>query len=85
MHQIMQQPKYRQIYKEGVYRVEPMQGLVKDIFDLDCWMRGDRNHRWIFAAMDVGVQMHQLIAYRENRSTWNIKSEGLGSTPRPLS
>lgn len=79
MHQIMQQPKHRQIYKERAYRVEPMQGLVKNIFDLDCcWMRDHRNNRWIFAAMGIGVQMHQLIAYRENRSTWKIEAEVLG-------
>ena len=79
MHQTMKQPKQRQIYKERAYRVEPMQGLVKDIFDLDrCWMRRDSNNRWIFAAMGLTVQMHQLTAYRQSRSTWNIKTEVLG-------
>jgi hypothetical protein len=79
MHQVMQKPKHKHIYKERAYRVEPMQGLVKDIFDLDrCWMRGNKSNRWLFAAMGVTVQMHQLIAYQENRSTWNIKNEVLG-------
>jgi hypothetical protein len=39
MHRLMKTPKLKQIYKERSYRVEPMQGLVKDIFDLDrCWI-----------------------------------------------
>jgi hypothetical protein len=75
----MQQPKHKQIYKGRAYRVEPMQGLVKDIFELDrCWIRRNRINRWLFAAMGVAVQMHQLIAYRESRSTWDIKAELLG-------
>jgi hypothetical protein len=79
MHRIMRQPQHRKIFKERGHRVEPMQGLVKEIFDLErCWMRRDCNNRWLFAAMGVAVQMHQLIAYRENRSTWNIKEEVLG-------
>ena len=76
---IMKRPKHKQIYKERSYRVEPMQGLVKEIFDLDrCWMRGNENNRWLFAAMGLTVQMHQLRALRENRSTWCIKDEVLG-------
>lgn len=79
MRRELQRPELIQIYKERAYRVEPMQGLMKDIFDLErCWMRGDCNNRWLFAAMGVTVQIHQLIAYREKRSTWNIKSEVLG-------
>jgi len=31
-----------------------------------------------FAAMGLTIQMHQLNAYRENRSTWQIKDEVLG-------
>jgi len=65
--------------KERGQTVEPMQGLVKEIFDLDrCWMRGDASNRWLFAAMGIAVQMHQLKAYRQQRSTWKIKSEVLG-------
>lgn len=79
MIKIIRQPKHRQIYKERSYRVEPMQGLVKEIFDLDrCWMRGNENNPWLFAAMGLTVQMHQLRALRENRSTWCIKDEVLG-------
>jgi hypothetical protein len=79
MHKVMQQPKHKQIYKERAYRVEPMQGLVKDIFELDrCWMRGNKSNRWLFAAMGLTIQMHQLNAYRQNRSTWKIKDEVLG-------
>jgi hypothetical protein len=40
MMRIMGQAKFKQIYIERAYRVEPMQGLVKEIFDLDrCWMK----------------------------------------------
>lgn len=79
MNQIMNRPKHRKIYKERAYRVEPMQGLVKDIFELDqCWMRGCENNRWIFAAMGLAIQMHQLRAFHEKKSTWKIKDEVLG-------
>jgi hypothetical protein len=79
MLQTMNQPKHKQIYKERSYRVEPMQGLVKDIFELDqCWMRGSQNNRWLFAAMGLTIQMHQLNAYKQKRSTWSIKEEVLG-------
>ena len=55
----MHQAKHKQIYKERGYRVEPMQGLVKEIFDLDrCWMKGNNTNRWLFAAMGLTVQMH---------------------------
>lgn len=79
MHRLMQTSELKQIYKERSYRVEPMQGLVKDIFDLDrCWMRGNKSNRWLFAAMGVTVQMHQLLAFKEKRSTWRIKDQVLG-------
>ena len=79
MFKVMEQPKHKQIYKERSYRVEPMQGLVKDIFELDrCWMRGSQNNRWLFAAMGLTVQMHQLDAYKQKQSTWNIKGDVLG-------
>lgn len=79
MHKFMMRPKHRQIYKERAYKVEPMQGLVKDIFDLDrCWMRGNDSNRWLFAAMGITIQMYQLNAFHENRSTWKIKDEVLG-------
>lgn len=79
MMQTMRQAEFRQIYKERAYRVEPMQGLVKEIFDLDqCWMKGTENNRWLFAAMGLTIQMHQLKAYHQKRSTWKIKEEVLG-------
>ena len=79
MIKVMKKPEHKQIYKERSYRVEPKQGIVKEIFDLDrCWMRGNKNNRWLFAAMGLTIQMHQLIAFREKRSTWNIKDEVLG-------
>lgn len=75
----MHQPRHKQIYKERGYRVEPMQGLVKEIFDLNrCWMKGNSSNRWLFAAMGLTVQMHQLIAYRNKKSTWRIKDQVLG-------
>ena len=52
----MHQSRHQQIYKERGYRVEPMQGIVKDIFDLNrCWMRGNNNNRWLFAAMGLAA------------------------------
>ncbi len=79
MHRLMQASKLKQIYKERSYRVEPVQGLLKNIFDLDrCWRIGNKSNRWLFAAMGLTVQMHQLTAHKENRSTWKIKDEVLG-------
>lgn len=79
MMAVMKQAKHRKLLKERKYTVEPVQGLVKDIFELDrCWMRGNKNNRWLFAAMGLAVQMHQLKAYRNKKSTWKIKSEVLG-------
>lgn len=69
----------RKDYRQRSVTVEPMQGLVKDIFDLDrCWMRGDAANRWLFAAMGLAVQIAQRKALRQKRSTWNIKHEVLG-------
>jgi hypothetical protein len=33
---------------------------------------------FIAAAMGLTVQMHQLIAYRNKKSTWRIKEQVLG-------
>jgi hypothetical protein len=41
-------------------------------------MRGNDNNRWLFAAMGLAVQMHQLIAYGNKKSTWHIKEQVLG-------
>lgn len=58
---IMAQNKFKQIYKERAYRIEPMQGLVKEVFDLErCWMKGCSNNRWLFAAMGLTIQRHKL-------------------------
>jgi hypothetical protein len=71
--------KNKPIYKRRSTTVEPMQGLVSDIFELQrCWMRGNENNRWIFASMGIAVQMAQLNAYKNKKSTWNIKREVLG-------
>lgn len=79
MIKVLKEKKNQRLYKQRSYTVEPMQGLVKDIFDLDrCWMRGNENNRWLFAAMGVVVQMHQYRAWEEGRSTWAIKQEVLG-------
>lgn len=66
-------------YKERSITVEPMQGLMKNIFELDtCWMRGNTSNRWIFAAMGITAQMSQWKYYRNNQSTFEIKSDVLG-------
>jgi hypothetical protein len=45
MIKVMQSPKHQKYLKERSQRVEPMQGIVKDIFELDrCWMRGDKSN-----------------------------------------
>jgi hypothetical protein len=65
--------------KERGHTVEPMQGLVKELFDLDrCWMRGNDNNRWLFAAMGATVQIAQSHALKRHTSTWNIKHGVLG-------
>ena len=79
MIQFMRRPKHKKIYRERSYKVEPSQGLVKDIFELDrCWMRSDENNRWIFTAMRLTGQMHQLHTFKQGRSTWKIKEPVLG-------
>lgn len=73
------QPENRQIYKQRSVTVEPMQGLVKELFELqNCWMRGDESNRWLFAAMGIAVQIAQRNAYLRGTSTWNIKEAVLG-------
>jgi hypothetical protein len=79
MLQFMQKRKHQKIYRERSYRVEPMQGIVKGIFDLNrCWMCGEQNIRWLFAAMGLTTQMHHLDDFKKGRSTWNIKEQMLG-------
>ena len=79
MIKFMRKKKHKKIYRERSFKVEPMQGMVKDIFELDrCWMHGDENNRWLFAAMGLTIQMHQLDAFKRGKSTWNIKEQVLG-------
>jgi hypothetical protein len=79
MVKILNQRKNKKLYKQRSYTVEPMQGLLKGIFELErCWMRGNRNNRWLFAAMGVAVQLHQYRAWQAGRSPWAIKQEVLG-------
>lgn len=79
MVKILNQRKNKKIYKQRRYTVEPMQGLLKDIFELErCWRRGNRNNRWLFAAMGVAVQLHQYRAWQASRSPGAIKQEVLG-------
>lgn len=71
--------RFRKIFKRRSTTVEPMQGLIADIFSLErAWMRGNKNNRWLFAAMGVAVQMAQLNALKSDRSTWDIKNDVLG-------
>lgn len=75
----MEREDLKEIYKMRGITVEPVQGLMSDIFGLErCWMRGDENNRWLFAAMGVAVQMAQLEAWRNNLSVWKIKDQVLG-------
>ena len=79
MVKVLKRSKNQRLYKQRSYTGEPMQGLLKDIFELDrCWMRGKKNNRWLFAAMGVAVQLHQYRGWQAGRSTWAIKPEVLG-------
>ena len=69
----------REIYKKRSTTVEPMQGIIKEIFQIeDCWMRGNRSNRWILAAIGIAVQIAQHQAIKENKSTWRIKEAVCG-------
>jgi len=79
MVKVLKASKNKRLYTQRSYTVEPMQGLVKEIFELErCWMRGNENNPWLFAAMGGVVQLHQYCAWQEGRSTWAIKAEVLG-------
>jgi hypothetical protein len=79
MLHVLNLPVNRKLRQQRGQTVEPMQGVVKDIFALDrCWMRGHRNNRWLCAAMGVAVQLHQARVLKAHRSTWKIKQEVLG-------
>lgn len=71
---------YRKLYRERGQVVEPLQGLVKELFDLERgWMRGNESNRWLFAAMGIAVQMAQRLAFAKRQSTWNIRRAVLGA------
>lgn len=71
--------RHQRLYRERGHTVEPMQSVVKDIFDLDrAWMRGNENNRWVIAAMGVAVQVAQRIAYQQGKSTWRVQALVLG-------
>ena len=79
MIQFMNKKKNKKIYRQRSVTVEPMQGLIANIFDLSrSWMRGDTNNRWITAAQGVAVQIAQLNAYLAGESTWKVKEAVLG-------
>jgi hypothetical protein len=79
MIRLLNRPRDKRLYKERGQTVEPMQGLVKDIFGFErWWMRGQRKNRWLFATMGVAVQLQQAKALKERRSARKIKQEVLG-------
>jgi hypothetical protein len=79
MINVLNLPQNRRLRQQRGQTVEPMPGVLKDIFALErCWMRGQRNNRWLFAAMGGAVQLHQARALKAHRSTWKIKQEVLG-------
>ncbi len=79
MIQNMLTKRNKREYLKRSTTVEPMQGLMRDTFELEkCWMRGNQSNRWLFAAMGVAVQIAQLHAYRDKRSTWDIRSDVIG-------
>jgi len=79
MISIIKEAENQKEYKNRSITVEPMQGVIKDIFELErCWMRGNANNRWLFAAMGVAVQIVQLEKAKNNESTWKIKDEVIG-------
>jgi hypothetical protein len=79
MINVLNRPVNRRLRQQRGQTVEPMQGVVKDVFALErCWMRGHHNNRWLFAAMGVAVQLHQARAFKAHRSTWKIKQDVLG-------
>lgn len=79
MLNVLNQPQNRRLRQQRGHTVEPMQGLVKDIFALErCWMHGHRNNRWLLAAMGVTVQIHQARALKRQCSVWKVKQEIFG-------
>jgi hypothetical protein len=59
MRKVLKQKNHQQLSTQRSDTVEPMPGLVKDIFALEtCWRRGRAQNRWLFAAMGGVIQMH---------------------------
>jgi hypothetical protein len=79
MLNVLNRPINRRRRQQRGQTVEPMQGVIKDIFALErCRMRGHRNNRWLFAAVGVAVPLHQARALNAHRSPWKSKREVLG-------
>jgi hypothetical protein len=58
-------PEHKRIGNERSIKVQPLQDLVKGIFELDrCWMRGETSNQWLFASRGLTIQMHQLTAFK---------------------
>ena len=75
----LNRPRNRRLRRQRGQTVEPMQGVVQDIFALErCGMRGHHHNRWLFAAMGAAVPLHQARALTTHRSTWKIKQAVLG-------
>lgn len=60
-------PQLQKIYRERARKIGLMHDLNIDIFNLArCWTRGNKNIHWLFAAMNLIFQMHQLKALNLN-------------------
>jgi hypothetical protein len=71
MLNILNRPNHRRLRQPRGQTVEPMPGVVQDIFALErCWMRGHRHHRWRLAALGVTVQWHQASALKRQCAGW---------------
>ena len=76
---VLHQPNNRRLRQQRGQTVEPMPGVVRDIFALErCWMRGPQHHRWLLAALGVTGQRHQARALKRQRAVWKITQEVLG-------
>jgi hypothetical protein len=79
MMKVQNLPKTQRLRTDRGQTVEPMHGLVKEIFARDgYWMHGGRHNRWLCAAMEGAVQMPPLLADKQGRAPWKIKQEVLG-------
>jgi len=53
-----------------------MQGLMADLFARErCWMRGEANTRWRFAAMGIAGQMAQGAAWQHQRAPGHVHAD----------